>query len=124
MGQTRRVRCPHCEQEAKSPQIELAAKPPEAIEKGMAGPGLLSYLIVGKSCDHLPLYRLEKILARHDIDIARSTMCDWMAGCAAALRPLYDLMKSQVLLLRVIHTDDTPVDVLDKNRHQTRIGRF
>ena len=116
--------CRHCEQEARSPQIELAAKPPEAIEKGMAGPGLLAYVIVGKSCDHLPLYRLEKILARHDIDIARSTMCDWMAGCAAALRPLYDLMKSQVLLSKVIHTDDTPVDVLDKNRKQTRTGRF
>src|SRR4051812_25803311 len=47
-----------------------------------------------------------------------------MAGCATALRPLYDLMKSQVLLSKVIHTDDTPVDVLDKNRNQTRTGRF
>jgi len=116
--------CPHCEQEANNPQIELAPKPPEAIEKCMAGPGLLAYVIVGKYSDHLPLHRLEKILARHDIDIARSTMCDWMAGCAAALHPLYDLMKSRVLQSKVIHTDDTPVDVLDKNRTQTRTGRF
>jgi transposase len=116
--------CPHCEQEAQNPQIELAPKPPVAIEKCMAGPGLLAYVIVGKYSDHLPLHRLEKILGRHDIDIARSTMCDWMAGCAAALRPLYDLMKSQVLKSRVIHTDDTPVDVLDKNRKETRTGRF
>lgn len=116
--------CPYCEQEAQNPQIELAPKPPEAIEKSMAGPGLLAYVIVGKYSDHLPLHRLEKILARHDIDIARSTMCDWMAGCAAALRPLYDLMKSRVLLSKVIHTDDTPVDVLDRNRRETRTGRF
>ena len=116
--------CAHCEQEAQNPQIVLADKPQEAIEKCMAGPGLLAYVIVGKHCDHLPLYRQEKILARHGIDIARSTMCDWMAGCAAALRPLYDLMKSQVLESKVIHTDDTPVDVLDKNRQATRTGRF
>lgn len=81
-------------------------------------------MVVGKYSDHLPLYRLEKILGRHNIDIARSTMCDWMAGCAEALRPLHDLMKSQVLKSRVIHTDDTPVDVLDKNRRETRTGRF
>lgn len=116
--------CEHCESEANNPQITLAEKPLEAIEKGMAGPGLLAYVIVGKYSDHLPLHRLEKILARHDIDIARSTMCDWMAGCAQALRPLYDLMVSEVLKSKVIHTDDTPVDVLDKNRKQTRTGRF
>jgi transposase len=116
--------CTHCEQGAKNPRIELAEKPLDAIDKCMAGPGLLAYVIVGKYSDHLPLHRLEKILARHDIDIARSTMCDWMAGCALALRPLYDLMKSRVLKSKVIHTDDTPVDVLDKNRKETRTGRF
>ena len=116
--------CTYCEQEAQNPQIELAPKPPEAIEKCMAGTGLLAYVIVSKYSDHLPLHRLEKILARHGIDIARSTMCDWAAGCAAALRPLYDLMKKQVMKSKVIHTDDTPVDVLDKNRREARIGRF
>ena len=116
--------CTHCEQEAKNPQIILAEKPLDAIDKCMAGPGLLAHVIVGKYSDHLPLHRQERMLARHDIDISRSTMCDWMAGCAMALRPLYDLMKSRVLKSKVIHTDDTPVDVLDKNRKETRTGRF
>jgi len=73
---------------------------------------------------HLPLNRLERIFARHDIDISRSTMCDWAAQSAAALRPLYDLMVQQVLASRILHTDDTPVDVLDKKLKQTRTGRF
>ncbi len=51
-------------------------------------------------------------------------MCDWMAACADALRPLYDLMAARVLLSKVIHTDDTPVDVLDKKLKQARTGRF
>lgn len=51
-------------------------------------------------------------------------MCDWAAQCAEVLRPLYDLMVQRVLQSKVIHTDDTPVNVLDRQRTQTRTGRF
>jgi hypothetical protein len=91
---------------------------------GLTPPGLLSYVIVSKYGDHLPLHRLEKILKRHRIDIARSTMCDWMRQAAAALGPLHDLMVRQVLASKVIHTDDTPVNVQDRRRTKTRTGRF
>jgi transposase len=63
-------------------------------------------------------------MERHNIDIARSTTCDWMRQSADALRPLYELMAQEVLASKVIHTDDTPVDVLDKRLPQTRTGRF
>jgi transposase len=116
--------CPDCEKNGNGPQIVLPPLPFSPIEKGLAAPGLLAYVIVSKYSDHLPLHRLEKILERHRIDIARSTMCDWMAGCAQALRPVYDLMVADVLQSKVIHTDDTPVDVLDKSRTDTRTGRF
>lgn len=116
--------CRECEASGNGPQIVIPELPSSPIEKGLAAPGLLSYVIVSKYSDHLPLHRLEKILSRHHIDIARSTMCDWAAQCALALNPLYELMKSQVLASKVIHTDDTPVDVLDKSRKATRTGRF
>ena len=117
--------CDGCEQAGKSPQIELAEKPASPIEKGLAGPGLLAYVIVSKYGDHLPLNRLENILGRHNIQIARSTMCDWVAQSATALEPLYNLMVQQVKAGKVIHTDDTPVDVLDeKVKQSTRTGRF
>jgi transposase len=118
--------CPACEAQAaeSGPQISTAAKPLAPIEKGLAAPGLLAYVIVSKYGDHLPLHRLEHILARHGIELARSTLCDWMAQCADVLRPLYDLMVQRVLQSKVIHTDDTPVDVLDRSRTQTRTGRF
>ena len=118
--------CPNCEAQAAEtgPQIRTAEKPLAPIEKGLAAPGLLAYVIVSKYGDHLPLHRLERILERHGIEVARSTMCDWAAQCAAVLRPLYDLMVQRVLQSRVLHTDDTPVDVLDRQRTQTRTGRF
>ncbi|MFN0136821.1 MAG: IS66 family transposase, partial [Phycisphaerae bacterium] len=118
--------CRHCEQQAAEtgPQIETADKPRSPIEKGLATPGLLSYVIVSKYGDHLPLYRLEGILKRHEVEIARSTMCGWMGQCATLLRPLHELMVQQVRASKVIHTDDTPVDVLEPGRGQTRTGRF
>jgi transposase len=118
--------CRHCEQTTAEggSQVITADKPASPIEKGLAAPGLLSYVIVSKYADHLPLYRLETILERHGIEIARSTMCDWAAGCADLLRPLHELMTARVLQSRIIHTDDTPVNVLDKHRSQTRTGRF
>ena len=118
--------CPQCEKDVSpdGPQIVTAGKPLQPIEKGLAAPGLLSYVIVSKYSDHLPLHRLERILQRHGIEIARSTMCDWAAQCADALSPLYDLMVGEVRASKIIHTDDTPVKVQDRSRTQTRTGRF
>jgi transposase len=118
--------CPQCEKDAApdGPQIVTADKPSQPIEKGLAAPGLLSYVIVSKYGDHLPMHRLERILDRHGIKITRSTMCDWAAQCADVLRPLYDLMVDDVRASDVIHTDDTPVKVQDRSRTQTRTGRF
>jgi transposase len=118
--------CPACEQQAApdGPQIRTAEKPLAPVEKGLAAPGLLAYVIVSKYGDHLPLHRLEHILERHGVEIARSTMCDWTAQSATAGSPVYDVMTHEVRLSRIILTDDTPVDVLDRDGRRTRIGRF
>jgi transposase len=119
--------CRACEAAAAEtgPQIAIAEKPSSPIEKGLAAPGLLAQIIVSKYADHNPLHRLERILGRHDIQISRSTTCDWMAACAATLRPLYDLMVEEVLASRILHTDDTPVDVRDPELPgTTKTGRF
>jgi len=118
--------CEECEKTAAEdgPQIATAEKPLAPIEKGLAAPGLLAQVIVSKYADSLPLHRLERIFRRHGIEIARSTMCDWMRQSADALRPLYHVMVADVRLSKIMQTDDTPVDVLDRNRTKTRQGRF
>jgi transposase len=88
--------------------------PPTPIEKGMAGAGLLAHVVTSKFADHLPLYRQEAILARHGLEIRRSTLCDWVGRVAELLRPLTEAMRQDVLKSKVIHTDDTPVPVLDE----------
>ena len=69
-------------------------------------------MLVSKFGDHLPLYRLEDILVRAGVYIARSTMCDWVKFAADLLKPLYELQRRLVLQSAVMWTDDTSVTVL------------
>lgn len=111
--------CPHCEG-----NVVIGAAPAQPIDKGLPGPGLLAHVLTSKYADHLPLHRLEGILARHGVELSRSTLCGWVAAGARVLTPLVEEMKKGVLASRKIHTDDTPVPVLDKNREVTRTGRL
>ena len=107
--QHQRVRyaCEACEE-----NIALAPKPPQPIEKGLPGPGLLAHVILSKYGDYLPLYRQEDILSRSGILIRRSTLCDWVASAADLLAPLYKLICDRVKRSAVIHTDDTGIKML------------
>jgi transposase len=107
-----------------SPLIISASRPALLLPKCLAGPGMLAYLIVSKFADHLPLYRLEHICARQGLELTRSTMCDWLAACAQALRPLYERMVALVLQSRFINTDDTPVKIHDPTPGGTETGRI
>ncbi|MCX5661516.1 MAG: IS66 family transposase, partial [Planctomycetota bacterium] len=105
--------CPACEPNGENPQIVTAEKLPGApIDKGMAGPGLLAYVITSKFSDFLPLYRLENIFARNGFEIDRSTMCVWAGDVADLVRPLHDRMVQRVLQSHVVHTDDTVMPML------------
>lgn len=69
--------CMGCESNGNNPQMETAAKPEMAIDKGMAGPGLLAYIATSKFSDYVPLYRLEDIFQRQGFEISRATQSVW-----------------------------------------------
>jgi transposase len=99
--------CPGCEKAGENPQMEVAAKPEVAIEKGMAGPGLLAYIVTSKFSDYLPLYRLEDIFERQGFEISRATQSIWCGDVADLVEPLYELMAERVRQSHVVATDDT-----------------
>lgn len=115
---------PAAAKQAAVSTFTTAPRPPAPIARGLAGPGLLAHVIVSKFCDHLPLYRCERMLARFGVKLARSTLCDWLAQCAALLRPLWELLRAQVLRSRVIQTDDTPVRVQAQATAAAHQGRL
>jgi transposase len=111
--------CKKCQSE-----VVTAPKPPQPIDKGLPGPGLLAQIVVSKYADHLPLHRLERIFSRHGLPLTRSTMCDWVAAVATKLLPLYDLLARRVLLSKVLQSDDTIIPVLDPQSGKTHSSRM
>jgi transposase len=92
--------------------VSTGAMAPRPIPGGIAGPGLVTEVIVSKLGDHLPLYRLEDILTRYGVYFSRSTLCDWVRFTAELFQPLYNLQRELVLQSSVLWTDDTHVTVL------------
>lgn len=119
---TRHVRpklsCRSCEAIAQAPVPSLP------IERGMAGPGLLSHVLVAKYCEHLPLYRQAEIYARAGIDLDRSTLAGWVGQTTRLLRPLVEAVGTHVMAAERVHADDTTVPVLDPGRGKTKTGRL
>lgn len=108
--------CPACETNGNNPRIETAAKTETAIDKGLAGPGLLSYIVTSKFGDYLPLYRLEDIFARQGFEISRATQSVWCGDVADLVEPLYALMADQVRASHVVATDDTIMPMLSRDK--------
>jgi transposase len=92
------------------------------IERGLAGPGLLAYTMVAKYDDHLPCYRQSEMWRRQGVDLARSTMTSWIGQTVGLVKPIVGAMEKDVLGSRVIHTDDTPVRVLDPGQGRCHQG--
>lgn len=82
------------------------------IDKGLATMGLLSYVLVAKYADHLPLHRQEAIYARAGVPIPRSTLAQWVGSCGVQLQPLASALRAEVLGHAVLHADETPVQML------------
>ncbi len=100
--------------------------PSRPIDKGIAGPGLLSHIFVSKYVYHLPLYRqAQRFKTEHQIDIPCSTMGGWQSAIARLLRLLYDEQKRQVLGQGYLQVDETPIQVLDpKKKGKTHRGYY
>ena len=108
--------CEGCESNGNNPQMETAAKPEMAIDKGMAGPGLLAYIATSKFADYLPLYRLEDIFQRQGFEISRATQSVWCGDMADLAETLWELMGERVRASHVVAPDDTIMPMQSKGK--------
>jgi transposase len=110
--------CRKCETMVQAPMPALP------IPRGEADASVLAHVGIAKYCDHIPLYRQSEIYARDGIELDRSLLADWNGKSAWLLEPLAQKMGEHVLAGRVIHADDTPVNVLAPGHGKTKTGRF
>jgi transposase len=114
--------CPDCDCDGCG--VRQHPTPEGPIERCEADAGMLAHVIEEKFEHHTPLYRQELKLQRQGVEISRQTMADWMAGCADALRSLYELMRQEILSYDIVLNDDTPVDMRDGPEAGIRTARF
>jgi transposase len=100
--------------------ITAAPVPAAIIDGGLAAPGLLAWVAIGKYADHLPLYRIEQMAARQDVTLSRSTLAEWMGRIGVALTPLAERLAEMLRQKSVLHADETPVAQLDPGAGKTK----
>lgn len=107
--------CRHC-----GKHVKQASMPGQAIEKGSVGPALLAQVITGKYQDGLPLYRIQRQFKRQGVVISRATLSGWMRQAADTLEPIYEKMAEDLVIGQIVHSDDTPMPMLDPGSGKTK----
>jgi transposase len=104
--------------------VEQAPAPPRLVEGGLPTERMVAQVLVTKYADHAPLYRQAQMLARQDIVIDRSTLASWVGTAAAELKPLWRLLREELLGSARLFVDETTAPVLDPGRGRTKTGYF
>ena len=104
----------------KEQGVVIADLPSLPIPKGNASASLLTFILIAKFVDHLPLYRLLQIFKRQDLIISKSTIGGWVSKASELLQPLYDTFKEKFLEdADYIQADESPIKVQDREKKKT-----
>jgi transposase len=94
----------------------IATLPDNGFSKCIAGITLLTYIAISKYIDHLPIYRLIKMLSRDKVKIDDATIYGWLKRICILLEPLYQLHRQTVLSTKYLSADETTIAVLDEQK--------
>ena len=101
----------------------IAPLPERLLDRSLPAPGLLAHIVVGKYCDHLPLYRQEQIYRRrHGVHLPRQSLTRWVELVSDWLKPIYEHIRTGVMGGGYVQVDETPVDYLEPGNGKTKQG--
>ncbi len=102
--------------------FEIAPLPAAPLPKCMASVSLLTDVILEKFMYHMPFYRVIQKYKELGVSISDSTMNDWYAATCERLKPLYDILKREVLSNSYIQVDESTLPVIDNEKHRAVKG--
>lgn len=101
----------------------IAPLPEQLLDRSLPAPGLLAHIVVGKYCDHLPLYRQEQIYRqRHGVNLPRQSLTRWVELASQWLKPIYEHIRTGVMGGGYVQVDETPIDYLEPGNGKTKQG--
>ena len=117
--------CQNCRQGA----VVMAQVEPRIVDKGLASDRVVVQTVVGKYCDHLPLYRQAAMLEREaGVEVSRATLDGWVMRVGEQLAPVVAVMRLDLLRESYLQADETtvPVQMHDKRGadHQAYLWQY
>jgi len=105
--------CRNCEKDECGVPIIKAAVSNPVIKGGFASAEAIAHIAAQKFVMAVPLYRQEQEWKRCGINLSRQTMSNWLIKATFDwLEPIYDTLKEILCLRRVLHADETTLQVL------------
>lgn len=92
--------------------VKVAPRPAQIPPKSIAHGSLAAAIVTAKFVDAMPLYRQEKAFAREGIELSRQTMAGLLIQLGERLTPVAEAMGKLLRQSRVIHIDETRLQVL------------
>lgn len=107
--------CAHCHV-----GVKIAPVPPQILPRSNVSSRFLAHLITSKFVDGLPFYRLQTVLARHEVAMPRGTQAAVTINAHVPVVPLLNLMDERMRASGYIRIDETPVQVLKSDANGTQ----
>ena len=100
--------------------VIIAPLPKFPIYKGVPDASLLSEIVLQKYEYHMPFYRQIKLMAHLGMTgLKEATIVGWYKRTMELLRPLYEALVAEVFHSHYIQTDESPIPVINNDKHQT-----
>lgn len=107
--------CKACEKETGEANVVPTLMEPTVIPGSFASPSAIAHLAVQKYVMCSPLYRLEQEFDRQGLKLSRQTMSNWLLKATEDwLQPVYDVLHQRLCREKVLHGDETTLQVLHK----------
>ena len=99
--------------------VLIAPMPLLPIYKGIAGASLLAEILLQKYEYHMPYYRQIKQYSHLGMKgLTESTVDGWFKQTMELLRPLYEVLKAEVMKSDYVQADETTTPVMNKDTHK------
>jgi transposase len=88
------------------------------IYKGLPGASLLAEILLQKYEYHVPFYRQVRQFKHLGLDIPENTLNGWFKPACELLKPLYQVLKTEIIDSDYIQVDETTLPVIDKEKRK------
>jgi transposase len=106
--------------------IIIGKLPVLPVEKGNAGPGLITQILIDKYVYHIPLNRqIAKYKSEYSVNFSESWFCDNAKNGIFWIEAVYNKYVNRIFLSNYLQADETPIPVLTKDKKgKTHRGYF